>query len=631
MSDQQSTPEATVDSVMDAVMRACMGLAEPGEVRAEVERLAAMRQPTDPEQRYEHYVQNMIDHAPEPLRRLGDHLSRVLDEDEFKTAERFLLGAMRQATEPIGWLYDWTHSSATGRPDEHFTGFVTTREEAARPGHENIRPVFAAPVRQGVPEGWVMVPPWKGYALLGSRQYLLNHSKATPDPVLGAEFFITLATDADKSGDRQVGESRDIPNGGKEVQSDEMVLRIGFLTPQALDALEGQLSLLRKENFPESVASLDEEFTQGVNAAAAMLDKMADDYSEEHGWDDPDTGVREFKRGASEDYYNTLRELSDDIRSIVRGKAAAPSSPPAPSVVAEKEADAKTWGLAVLEKAKAQVAASKQASEDAFNNTFHKVKAEVSRELWDRIWSMACEWQRSYTRRVNVHPTTSAGEASTGVPPLTVDEIKALRTAARADPRCADEHWFVLMARAIESRYAQAEPEAVAPSAAPIDLQSIEQYRIQMAGISTAAIGYCRTGEKIYPDYDTQPLRDVMALYDKYDALHKIVHAEQPVGTVDMQATSGDRIRWTGWALPHGTKLYTSPSAQAPAAEPGLAGDYPKLPKGDVETVHHGLNNRWETYSHSDGQMLAYGRACIDADRAARSTTPSIAQGDANA
>jgi hypothetical protein len=39
-------------------------------------------------------------------------------------------------------------------------------------------------------------------------------------------------------------------------------------------------------------------------------------------------------------------------------------------------------------------------------------------------------------------------------PPLrmTQEEIKALRTACRADPRCTDEHWFVLMARAIEDR-----------------------------------------------------------------------------------------------------------------------------------------------------------------------------------
>ena len=36
---------------------------------------------------------------------------------------------------------------------------------------------------------------------------------------------------------------------------------------------------------------------------------------------------------------------------------------------------------------------------------------------------------------------------------LTVEEIKTLRQQVRNDPRCQDEHWFVLMARAIEDRY----------------------------------------------------------------------------------------------------------------------------------------------------------------------------------
>lgn len=37
--------------------------------------------------------------------------------------------------------------------------------------------------------------------------------------------------------------------------------------------------------------------------------------------------------------------------------------------------------------------------------------------------------------------------------PLTVDQIKAMRSAARADPRCAGEHWFVLMARMVEEHH----------------------------------------------------------------------------------------------------------------------------------------------------------------------------------
>ena len=52
-------------------------------------------------------------------------------------------------------------------------------------------------------------------------------------------------------------------------------------------------------------------------------------------------------------------------------------------------------------------------------------------------------------------------------------------------------------------------------------LQDIEQYRLQMAGISTAAIGYWKESDGIHPDYDTLALRDVAKLYAKYDELYK--------------------------------------------------------------------------------------------------------------
>lgn len=55
----------------------------------------------------------------------------------------------------------------------------------------------------------------------------------------------------------------------------------------------------------------------------------------------------------------------------------------------------------------------------------------------------------------------------------------------------------------------------------PQKLEDIEQYRMQMAGISTAAIGYWKEGDSIHPDYDTLALRDVAKLYAKYDALYK--------------------------------------------------------------------------------------------------------------
>tara|TARA_R110000868_G_scaffold292254_1_gene552722 strand:- start:218 stop:775 length:558 start_codon:yes stop_codon:yes gene_type:complete len=63
------------------------------------------------------------------------------------------------------------------------------------------------------------------------------------------------------------------------------------------------------------------------------------------------------------------------------------------------------------------------------------------------------------------------------------------------------------------------------PAREPV-LQDIEQYRMQMAAICTAAIGYWTEYDSIGPDYDTLALRDVAKLYEKYDALYKA----QPAG-----------------------------------------------------------------------------------------------------
>ena len=66
-------------------------------------------------------------------------------------------------------------------------------------------------------------------------------------------------------------------------------------------------------------------------------------------------------------------------------------------------------------------------------------------------------------------------------------------------------------AKALRERLAQ-------PAQEPV-LQDIEQYRMQMASISTAAIGYWKEGDGIHPDYDTPALRDVADLYAKYELL----------------------------------------------------------------------------------------------------------------
>lgn len=59
-------------------------------------------------------------------------------------------------------------------------------------------------------------------------------------------------------------------------------------------------------------------------------------------------------------------------------------------------------------------------------------------------------------------------------------------------------------------------------------LQDIEQYRMQMAGISSAAFGYWKIGDDIHPDYDTTAIRDVANLYTKYDELYKAAN-KQPI------------------------------------------------------------------------------------------------------
>ena len=75
--------------------------------------------------------------------------------------------------------------------------------------------------------------------------------------------------------------------------------------------------------------------------------------------------------------------------------------------------------------------------------------------------------------------------------------------------------------KALRERLAQPEKRPV--------LQEIEQYRMQMAVISIAAMGYWMEGDDIDPDYDTTALRDVARLYAKYDVLYKAQPEQKPV------------------------------------------------------------------------------------------------------
>lgn len=98
-----------------------------------------------------------------------------------------------------------------------------------------------------LPAGVVLAPHYRGYAHLGTGNYLIDHS-AVSDP---AELVISIATDEEKAG-RAVGEDRDNPPG-KHIQPEDMAVRIRFENAAGLDALEKQLRYLREVHFPESV------------------------------------------------------------------------------------------------------------------------------------------------------------------------------------------------------------------------------------------------------------------------------------------------------------------------------------------------------------------------------------------
>ena len=87
------------------------------------------------------------------------------------------------------------------------------------------------------------VPEYRGYANLGTGQYLLNISEKGDPP----ELIISIASEQEKSG-RTVGDLRDNAPGAI-VQPEEMAVRLRFQNVAGLDALEQHLKFLRDEHF----------------------------------------------------------------------------------------------------------------------------------------------------------------------------------------------------------------------------------------------------------------------------------------------------------------------------------------------------------------------------------------------
>jgi hypothetical protein len=109
-------------------------------------------------------------------------------------------------------------------------------------------------------------------------------------------------------------------------------------------------------------------------------------------------------------------------------------------------------------------------------------------------------------------------------------------------PVTFDSTGLVEFARAIEAEVASRYLASTAvEQAEPVKLDDIEQYRMQMAGISTAALGYWKESDSIHPDYDTVPLRDVAKLYAKYEALAQAAPAS-PVQSIHCRDRHGTRV-----------------------------------------------------------------------------------------
>lgn len=178
-------------------------------------------------------------------------------------------------------------------------------------------------------------------------------------------------------------------------------------------------------------------------------------------------------------------------------------------------------------------------------------------------------------------------------------------------PSSAHVNWTPLYAAPVAQQYeagdiasasAQGFRDGVASVAQqPPKLEDIEQYRLQMAGISTAAMGYWKEGDSIHPDYDTPALRDVAKLYAQYDALYKAQQPQaKPFGYVS-QHTNGlwEFSPTTAGVYPDTAKSITAVYAKQPQAEP----DFTHSKTAPTEIWKNRLNSLAERLEMADGAV----------------------------
>ena len=146
----------------------------------------------------------------------------------------------------------------------HFNKFCAAYKEAV------LRVAAAAPLPEPVESE--PVPDFRGYAALGTGQYLLNACPATED--LPAELVISIATEEEKAG-RVIGDLK-VVEPGTEIDPSSMAVRLAFFSVSGLDALEQQLRILREESFPNTTPQPDRvaELEAALKVARDAIDAL---------------------------------------------------------------------------------------------------------------------------------------------------------------------------------------------------------------------------------------------------------------------------------------------------------------------------------------------------------------------
>lgn len=102
-----------------------------GEIEHRIASAALSEQPAAPEAQFEAFIQASISSAPEPLRELGEFLAGRLDEDQWPTAERYLLAIATQPAEHPKLRAIFAHWNEFG--PEHGFGELMDRLQTPQP------------------------------------------------------------------------------------------------------------------------------------------------------------------------------------------------------------------------------------------------------------------------------------------------------------------------------------------------------------------------------------------------------------------------------------------------------------------------------------------------------------------